>query len=491
MTVRLVAVTLLLAGGAGASLFAFVRARLVGEFDNALLGEARAMSGAVLIETDGRLEFDYLPAADPGSGRVTYFQIRYADGTVFQRSTSLRGRDLSGPAGPSATPRFVDLQLPGGPSARGVTFSFVPHPDQEDGPATHPAALAPLAVPRLTLILATERASLDATLRVLGSSLLLAAAALSLGSALAVAWTVRRGLRPLERLADEADAISPASLQHRFSPAGLPDELRPICERLNDLLARLQKAFDRERRFTADVAHELRTPIAELRSLAEVALRWPHDASPAQNYGDVLDIARHMEGVVAALLDIARCESGIRRVDARIVEVDELVKEAWRPHESLAAARGLNVCWDLPAAATVRSDRAMLLGIIGNLLCNAVSHAPSGGRVDCRVIRGAGGIELAIANTCNTLCPEDLPHLFEPFWRKDAARSGGEHAGLGLPLVAAYAATLGASLRVQLAPSQDEIRIEMHLPTAKEDKPDPADSLPSAAVRAVQPSLRS
>jgi two-component system sensor histidine kinase QseC len=337
-------------------------------------------------------------------------------------------------------------------------------------------------------MLAGDRSGLDGTLRLLGWSLMLAAVGLSVGTALAVSLTVRRGLRPLEQLAAEADAVRADSLHHRFSTQGLPAELRPICGRLNELLARLQEAFERERRFTADVAHELRTPIAELRSLAEVALRWPQDASPAQNYRDVLDVARHMESVVAALLEIARCESGMRRAGAETIDVCDIVTEAWKPHESLAIARGLEVCWDLPATANVCSDRAMLLGMIGNLLCNAVSYAPPGGRIECRVRHTTDGVELAIVNTCNTLRTEDLPRLFEPFWRKDAARTGGVHAGLGLPLVAAYAATLGVSLRVELAPTEDEFRIQLHLPAATGDERAPDSSpgrLPAQFVKST------
>lgn len=471
LTIRLVAVTLLLAAAAGASLFAFVRSRLMGEFDRSLLAEARAISGAVLWESSGRLEFDYSAASAPDGGRTTYFEIRRSDGSVFQRSTSLRGRNLPSVTAVSGGPQFMDVQLFRKRPGRAVTFRFTPHPDQEDDPGGKAAQAGTSGpAPELTVVLAGDRAGLDGTLRLLGWSLLLAAVGLSVGTALAVTWTVRRGLRPLERVAAEADAIRADSLHHRFSTHGLPAELRPICGRLNELLARLQEAFERERRFTADVAHELRTPIAELRSLAEVALRWPQDASPTQNYRDVLDVARHMESVVAALLDIARCESGIRQAGAETIDVCEIVKEAWRPHESLAITRGLDVCWDLPAAATVRSDRPMLLGMIGNLLSNAVTYTPSGGRIECRVRHAPGGVEVAIGNTCDTLGADDLAHLFEPFWRKDAARTGGVHAGLGLPLVAAYASTLGASLHVELARAEDEFRIQLAVPTASRDK---------------------
>lgn len=484
LTLRLLAVTLLLAATAGAFLFGFVRSRLLAGFDAGMLAQARSISASVVRTREGRLELDYATTGNSEDGAAAYFEILRQDGSVFRRSSALSEADLPNVTAASGAPQFQDVTLHGGSLFRTVAFRFRPQPDPDDEPATDRPAAHPPAVPELTIVLASDRGRLDSTIRVLGSSLLLTALGLCVGTALAVIWAVRRGLRPLVRLADEADHIRGDSLHQRFSSDGLPAELRPISQRLNELLSRLQAAFERQRRFTADAAHELRTPIAELRSLTEVALRWPEDGSPSQTYRDALDIARHMESLVAALLDLARCDAGARRARLAAIDLAELIREAWRPNEQAASDRGLQVCFDLGGEPLVRSDRAMLMGIVSNLLGNAALYAPPGGRIECRVRRTGDRVELSISNTCQGLRPADLPYLFEPFWRKDAARSGGTHVGLGLSLVAAYARVLGAQLRVDLSPAADVFRIDVSLPAEPSDPTDnaispehPADAL--------------
>jgi two-component system sensor histidine kinase QseC len=114
-------------------------------------------------------------------------------------------------------------------------------------------------------------------------------------------------LRPLSSLAKRAETIHASSLQLRFPTDNIPVELLPIAQRLNDLLARLEASFAREQRFSADVAHELRTPIAELRTLAEVALKWPDDVNQAA-LKEALNIALQMESVATGLMALARCD---------------------------------------------------------------------------------------------------------------------------------------------------------------------------------------
>jgi two-component system sensor histidine kinase QseC len=334
-----------------------------------------------------------------------------------------------------------------------------PRVEEDDGP------VPPGRVPVLTVSVAQEPRELDATLRVLATSLLLAALVLAGGSALAVTLAVRRGLRPMERLGREADAVGAGSLGHRFPVSDLPAELRPIAARLNALLARLGEAFARERRFTADVAHELRTPVAELRALAEVALKWPEDDRPRENYRDVLQIARQMEALITRLLSIARCEAGAQAVGRERLDLCRMLRECWDSHAQAAGARQVRVEWALPDTLVVESDRAMLGALIDNLVSNAVTYAPAGGTVRVEAAHDGVAVALSVRNPCDGLGAADLPHLFEPFWRKDPARTGGAHCGLGLAVVAAYAKALGLALRADLPePGAFEIVVSFPAP---------------------------
>src|SRR5207302_2044109 len=146
------------------------------------------------------------------------------------------------------------------------------------------------------------------------------------GTAAIVALAVRRSLRTLSRVADEAARRDGPPAKNVFPLVGLPVELVPICIRLNELVARLDDSVQRERRFTANVAHELRTPIAELKSLSEVALKWPQDPSvAADNFRDTLEIALQMERIVATLLSLTRSEAGRQVVLKQPVVVSKTI----------------------------------------------------------------------------------------------------------------------------------------------------------------------
>jgi signal transduction histidine kinase len=173
---------------------------------------------------------------------------------------------------------------------------------------------------------------------------------------------VRRGLTPLSALAAEVDAIDEASLDRRLAIEGQPTELVGIRRKLNELLERLQMAFDRERRFSSGAAHELRTPIAELRALTEVALKWPAGPDPerTKDLSEAHAIACRMEEVVGALLAIAR-DGHVDELSAREdLEVRPIVEAAVASAAAIAEVKRVDVAIDVPAGLVVRSKRVPL-----------------------------------------------------------------------------------------------------------------------------------
>ena len=238
---------------------------------------------------------------------------------------------------------------------------------------------------------------------------------------------------PLNRMANDLASIDASTLAARFPSRSAPEEMQPVVTRLNDLFARLEEAFQRERRLTADIAHELRTPIAELRMLAEIGLQTPPAANgpvAPHDHQEVLDIAMQMERQVTALLALARCDANAVRIAIADVDVPALIERTWHPHRHLANQRQVAIQIELDDRIAVRSDPHLLAAVLDNLFSNAAAYTTPGGTIQCTVRRRADLVTLRLANPSDQLEPPDLDHLFEPFWRKDSARSDSAHAGL-------------------------------------------------------------
>ena len=429
---------------AGVGLYLGVRHVLVGQFDQTMTEKAKAIAGEVDFEPGGpELELSYtLRPEFASAGRPQYFQIRHADGSTFARSPSLNGRDLAGPAEGA----FGNTTLPDGREGRAVLYHFTPQTQERE----HPGFLGRSGP--MTLVFARDRRSLDRALLAVSLGLLGSGVLLCAGTAGVILLALRRGLRPLADVASRADAMDPASaafLLTRFPTDDLPAELRPICLRLNDLLDRTAAVLARQRRFTADAAHELRTPLAELRTTAEVALRWPGDAEESRRaMADVLAATLHMQRLSGALLELARGSAGKVEVRSEPVDLAAAVCAALNRHRPGAAARSIAVRCPDGQPAVVRSDPTLLAAVVENLVANAVSHTADGGRVDCSVRRDGEVWSLRIANAPADVEAADLPHLAEPFWQKADARGGG--SGLGLSLVAGYVEAVGGKLTLSV-----------------------------------------
>lgn len=439
----LVSLSVLLGAGLVAIGFT-VRTRLTHALDATLLAQGRAV-GALTEYEGGSIQFDF--SSDflrEYSGRRTrhYFELWTASGSVIRRSPALRGADLERPATiVEGRPRFYDLTLPNGRHGRAVCLRLRL---QETNPRTDASEAGRITV---DLVAAIDRGELDETLSgliaaVAGIGVLMAAAVLVL-----VPRLLSRGLSPLERLGADAATIDAHTLSFRFETTKLPVELRPIADRLNELLARLEASFERERRFSADLAHELRTPLAELRSLLECALKWPESREPSTDQ-EALDIARELESLVGRMLAIARGERGSLQLVREHTDVAAFADECWRTHEAAARARGLTIRFDVQAG-TVDADRTLFRSILSNLFENAVAYAPQGTAIE--VWGGPRGdrFVLHVANPAGELTDDDVARLFDRFWRKDAARSGGRHLGLGLNLASTFADAMGWTIAAE------------------------------------------
>ena len=463
LTVRLVTGTFVMLVVASAIFGAAVHSRLVREFDRALETKARVL--AVLTSRKGQsIEVDFSGEYMPefkSEHKPEYFQILLQDGSVIETSATLGGHRLPVKPPRSNEPIFLNLQLPDGRRGRLVQMALLPRAEDEDEPVARetpdedklfqiPSALNPASV-FVILTVARSRADLDALLISLSVTLGAIGILLLLGIGLLVHLSIRKGLWPIEAINRQVSAIEPDALERRIHLPFPPKELQTILHALNNLLERLQRAFERERRFSSDVAHELRTPVAELRTACEVGERWPEDTESVRSFFyDARGIALQMERIVTSLLVLARCDNGTAPVTREAVHIASLIQECWNRASEEAKTKQLRLDLRIAPGITVSTDPEKFEMIIRNLIENAVCYSAPGGAITCATDDISPGLALAIENQAADLTNEDLEHLFERFWRKDPARSDRGHLGLGLSIVKALSKLLGIGLRINL-----------------------------------------
>ena len=439
LTVSLVLGFSLLLGAGGLSVYFLTRTALVREFDEGLRAKATALVSQTSVD-HGRLGIEDLPPGFQNQAGTEFFQLWRSDGTVCQRSASLGETNLPRRFGTLIKPLYWNLDLPRDVDGRAIGVEFTPKVDNDDD------ADQAQVVGQAVIVVAADCRPLNQTLSILATVLGTTGVLSLLAIVPLVRFSLRRGHAPLEQLARQAADITADSLQTRFPVKSTPEELQPIISRLNDLLARLELSFERERRFSADIAHELRTPLAELRSLAEVELAWPEGEKP-DKHREVLNIALQMEGMVTQFLELARCEQGKFQVRHQTIHLSRLLEDVWRSLARQAGQKQLNVHFFISAEAVIETDGAIFRSILINLLSNAVEYTPPDGRIDIRW--DENDWTLMVSNTVSDLNADDLPRLFERLWRKDKSRTDNEHFGLGLALSREFSKLLGLNLNAR------------------------------------------
>ena len=262
-----------------------------------------------------------------------------------------------------------------------------------------------------------------------------------------LALALRSSMRPLARLGEQATTMGADSLHERFAVEAMPREIAPIVTRLNDLMARLEEGFERERRFSGYLAHELRTPLAAIRSTSEVALKWPEQATP-EDHAAIARLAAHLQQTVDSLLLLAQAETMSAGIVRETVALRPLVEECAALHAERARERKLTLTMRLDETAVLQTDARLLRIIMTNLIANAVEYAPP--RSEVTLACSATDRLFEVTNAAPALTAHDVPNLFERLWRKDAARSDASHAGLGLSLAQSCARALGFMLIANL-----------------------------------------
>jgi signal transduction histidine kinase len=272
----------------------------------------------------------------------------------------------------------------------------------------------------------------------------------------------RRALGPLTRMAETAHAMGVVEFDQRLPEPGTGDEIQELAESFNGLLDRLFDAFERQKRFTGDASHQLRTPLAAILGQIDVTLRRDRPSDEyRRTFGLVRDRAAHLSRIVETLLFLARADADAKLPDRHVVELAQWTRDhlrTWASHPRAAdVALDVSSKDDDPILARVHTP---LLGqLVDNLLDNACKYSAVGTPVRVRLTRGtgktAGTVALSVQDQGTGIFPEELPHIFEPFFRSPhARREGRPGVGLGLTVAQRIDTAFDGRLEAASSPGQ-------------------------------------
>jgi len=268
-------------------------------------------------------------------------------------------------------------------------------------------------------------------------------------------WVATRAIRPIEDISATAVKIAAGDLSQRISAADTDNELGRLAAVLNSTFARLEAAFAQQKQFTSDAAHELRTPITVMLTQTQTALNRERGAAEYRATVEACQrAAQRMRKLMESLLELARLDAGQERLQRVPFDLAKTVKECVELVTPLAEARGLRIHCAAPALPCV-GDPERMGQVVTNLLGNAIEYSQASGEVRISGARESGTVKLSVSNSGPGIAAEDLPRIFERFYRVDKARSGsGGHTGLGLAISKAIVEAHGGSLEAASRPGE-------------------------------------
>ena len=298
--------------------------------------------------------------------------------------------------------------------------------------------------------------------------------ALALVASGLVGYTIaRRGMAPVAAIAGTARSIGSSTLNARIPTDGLPGELSSLAATFNAMLDRLEDAFTRLSSLSADLAHELRTPINNLRGEVEVALGKPRTAAEYQEVlASVLEESSRLSQMIDGLMFLARAENPETQIDRTPVDVRRELRAVCEFYEPAAAEAGVSLHVGEGEVVQTLFDRTLFQRALGNLITNALRHTPAGGRVLLSASRSHDTVTVEVSDTGRGIPTEHLNRVSDRFYRVDTSRSASSGGlGLGLAIVGSIMKVHGGSMTIGSRPGQGTVVTLVFPDTSDAPKP--------------------
>jgi len=313
-------------------------------------------------------------------------------------------------------------------------------------------------------------APMEATLHAWLVALIVGLALLILVAVIGGTLLVQRSLQPVDRIIDTAERISSRNLSDRLPVPNTRDEFERLSTALNNMIRRLDDAFQQTQRFLADASHELRTPLTIIHGELEAVIQKTEGTREVRDLaGSALEEVDGLKKIVEGLFTVCRLDAGEAQENSTTFDLGALAAGTADQMSLLVDDKNISIACHLPEKVLVNGDRARLKQVIVNLLDNAIKYTPNGGHIEVRVLRRDGKASLEVADNGIGIPSTALPHIFDRFFRVDKARSrelGG--AGLGLSIVKSICAAHAGRVLVESREGEGS-RFTVELPIAAEN----------------------
>jgi signal transduction histidine kinase len=432
------------------------------EFDRAMTNKANLLTTLISEDSDEihGIEFDFADEFMPefsGNNDPEYFQL-WLDNKVFERSKTLALFDINDL--PRTTVKLnqsviIDITLPDGRSGRMYFTKFKPQINTDDKEGLVDLLQVVQNQKTMELAYAVSNEGLNQILWFVDIIFILTSLAAVFAVRLIVFKVVDRGLKPIEQLNNELQKINLNSEISAINTANLPDELIVIANGINHFIRENKNLYSREKRITSDIAHELKTPIAELLNLSEVAIKFPHEKQLSDNFKvDVLNITERLRNIVNSILLLQKSTNSIKLAKQKI-ELKQLINNVIKIENK--AKRTINFTLD-KSCESIQANEFALTTILCNLVNNALFYSPDNTPITISVLPHSENDQVIISLTNvseHHFSEQDFALFFDPLWQKDASRTSTDRYGLGLAIVKSYCENISATLQVAMSAEKE------------------------------------
>lgn len=445
-------VTLILAVGSYV-IYQTARSTLYQEIDQNL-ASVLSLEALELEIIDGVIVHEWLVDIINDDSRVdsTYIQVWDETSGVTTRSPAIGESDLPRSFAEEGM-AVTSFSLPNGHHGRAIGKRIDPVIEWTDPLLESSMQIAP--APHYMAIAFDVEASEQALRQLAGTLLLGLVFALTI-SIVTIRLIIALSFRPLDRLEKTINQIDVKNPKAVFEvPQDLPAEVTSLVTQYRELFSRINLTRDREREFSANVAHELRTPLAGIEATLEQALAIERDTEEYKDrIAETLQIANKMGGLINRLMWFSRLYNRSESVDLNEVDLQSIIEIRLAILNSEIAERDLLIETSFaPDLHPVKSDETLLGILMNNLIGNAVAHADKGSVVSVEVRNQSGQVAVVISNLCRSFDKAELSRIFQPFYRSDSSRGGdSKHSGIGLALSQEIAKLLGLEIKVSFSP---------------------------------------